>query len=96
MITIVDLKHIFVRVLFALYLILCVWVYWYGAHGLSSLLTLRRECEQLKKEIADTQRQLDVTQEEIIAWNAHSFYKEKMAREQLKMARKDEIVYCLS
>lgn len=96
MITIVDIKYFGVRVLFALQLLLCAWVYLYGMHGLISLLALRQECAQIKQEIADAKKDIASAQEEIIAWNAHSFYKEKMAREQLHMARKGEIIYCRS
>lgn len=92
MITVVDLKFIGVRVLFALQFIVCAWVYWYGTHGLGSLLALRQECQELRQEITDAKKSIESVQEEIIAWNAYSFYKEKMARE-LNMARKGEIVY---
>jgi cell division protein FtsB len=96
MITLIDFKYVSIRVLFALQLIICAWVYWCGTHGLHALLELRQECAQLKGKITDTQQQIVSAQEEIIAWNAHPFYKEKMARERLNMARKGEIIYRMS
>ncbi len=93
---VIDIKRIISRSLFVLELSICMWVYLFGMHGFYYLLALREECEHTRQKMIAKKEELQVVQEQIIAWNVHSFYKEKMAREQLQMAHKDEVIYYLS
>ena len=91
-----DLKRLSVRLLFACELLVFVWVYFYGAHGFLELTALREECALIAAQKRQKAEDIKLLQEKIIAWNVHSFEKEKLAREQLQMARKDEIIYLVS
>ncbi len=93
---VIDIKRLISRGLFGCELIIIVWVYLFGAHGFNHLVHLRNECDQMKQCKQEKQQEVDTLNEQIIAWNVHSFYKEKMAREQLQMARKGELIYYLS
>ena len=62
-------------------------IYFFGVDGLQKLCTLRDENMKLEAEVA-------TLNQEIVAWNTDSFYKEKVAREQLQMAcANDEIFF---
>jgi cell division protein FtsB len=91
-----NFKRLCGRLLFAGELLLCVWVYFYGAYGFVQLTALREECAQIAAQKQEKAACVKDLQERIIAWNVHSFEKEKLAREQLQMARKDEIIYLIS
>ena len=91
-----ELKRLTARVLFAGELLVFVWVYFYGAHGFFELSALREECTQIAAQKERKAADIKLLQDKIIAWNVHSFEKEKLAREQLQMARKDEIIYLVS
>jgi len=93
---VIDIKRLISRGLFGCELIVFVWVYLFGAHGFHHLVHLRTECEQARQDLRYKQQEVSDLQEQIISWNVHSFYKEKMAREQLQMARKGELIYYLS
>ena len=93
---VIDIKRLISRGLFCGELIIFVWIYLFGVHGFHHLVHLRTECEQVKQSAQQKQLEVDSLKEQIIAWNVHSFYKEKMAREQLQMARKGELIYYLS
>ena len=90
-----TIKHISARVLFATELLIFTWVYLYGAYGFSQLLRLREECAHITTAKKEKETSVATLQKSIAAWNAHPFEKERLAREQLQMARKDEIVYML-
>ncbi len=93
---VIDIKKLISRGLFVVELMIFVWVYLFGAHGFHHLVQLRAECEQARQDLQCKQQEVSELQEQIIAWNVHSFYKEKMAREQLQMARKGETIYYMS
>lgn len=91
-----ELKRLAARLLFATELLVFVWVYFYGAHGFLELTALREECAQIVVQKERKAADIKLLQDKVIAWNVHSFEKEKLAREQLQMARKDEIIYLIS
>jgi hypothetical protein len=62
-------------------------------HGFYHLLKLRSDCDLMQQKLVCKKTDIDMLKEQIIAWNVHSFYKEKMAREQLQMARNSELIY---
>lgn len=91
-----GLKRLAARLLFAGELLVFVWVYFYGAHGFLELTALREESTQIAMQKERKAEDIKILQDKVIAWNVHSFEKEKLAREQLQMARKDEIIYLVS
>jgi cell division protein FtsB len=74
--------------------ILCFFgMYWAGSNGLRSVWHARsmniikeQELLVLKNEVEDLKRQLH-------QWETEPFYKEKVAREQLQMARAGDMIY---
>lgn len=68
---------------------------WYsmGPHGMKALRKTKSENEVLSEEIVAIEKEIDLFTQRILALKTDDFYKEKIAREQLQMARKDEIVY---
>lgn len=93
---VIDNKRLILRTLFATELVLFIWVYFSGTHGFRCLIDIRDDCNRLKNKISCKRQEVNTLKQQILSWNAHSFYKEKMAREQLQMARKDELIYYLS
>lgn len=91
-----DFKRMCARVLFAGELLVFVWVYFCGAHGFLELTALREECALIAVHKTEKAACIKKLQDKVIAWNVHSFEKEKLAREQLQMARKEEIIYLIS
>lgn len=78
---------------FCIELCMFTWVYYYGPHGMQVLHKLVNENTVLEKEVAMTRTDIKELETKIIAWNSDPFYKEQVAREQLQMARKNEIIY---
>lgn len=69
-------------------------VYFFGVDGLQKLCMLRDENIKLEQEVATLNTEIATLEHEIVAWNTDPFYKEKVAREQLQMAREqDEILF---
>ena len=68
--------------------------YMAGKNGLQSLHKQRGIVVDLKKNITHLNDEVAHLQQEINVWQSDDFYKEKIAREQLQMARKgDELFY---
>ncbi len=65
-------------------------IYFFSVNGLPKLSLLRDENMKLDQEIKLLQSEIATLDSEIVAWNTDSFYKEKVAREQLQMAREHE------
>ncbi len=90
---VIDFKRLISRGLFVIELCIFGWVYFFGVHGFYHLLELRAECDIMQQKLVCKKDDIDMIKEQIIAWNVHSFYKEKMAREHLQMARNGELIY---
>ncbi len=93
---VIDVKRICSRVFFMAELAIFGWMYLFGVHGFNQLIHLKSEIHQIANEIEQKERDVHMLENNIIAWNVHSFCKEKMAREQLQMARKDELIYLIN
>lgn len=72
---------------------LFVYGYGWGGRGIMSLYGYKGENEQLRRQIADERQALQRLTDEVVAWKEDPFYREKYAREQLHMARPDEVIY---
>ena len=69
-------------------------IYFFGNNGIQALQQQKNVVEDLKKDIIELNKEVEQLEKEIYAWNTNDFYKEKVAREQLQMARKgDELFY---
>ncbi len=73
-----------------------VYVYLYGNNGMYALQQLHNENEQLEQNIDQLSQQVTQLEHEITVWEINDFYKEKVAREQLQMSRKDDEIYYIT
>ena len=65
-------------------------------NGLRAINALKEENRQLSMHIDVLKKELFNLEEEILLRHKYPFYKEKIAREQLHMARKNETIYYLN
>ena len=69
-------------------------IYFFGSNGIKSLQAQKKVVEDLKSDILVLDAEITQLEKEMYAWQTDDFYKEKIAREQLQMARKgDELFY---
>lgn len=66
-----------------------------GKNGIHIVQKLKHSTEQAAQRVVQLQHKIDVIEHEIELWDTHSFYKEKIAREHLHMARRGDVVYYL-
>lgn len=90
------IKRIFLRVFFGVELFVFALVYVFGPHGLYALRELENQNNTLQAEAATLKQEVQELEDKIAQWDAHPFYKEKIAREQLQMARKGDKIYYIS
>lgn len=90
------LKQKIIQLFFVIEVMVFAGVYLFGAQGIQALLRLKRDNNELDKEIKALQTEVAHLEQQIDVWNAHPFYKEKIAREQLQMARPDDQIYYLT
>lgn len=69
--------------------------YYRGAHGLRAVHELQQENSAIEQVMQQEKLEISKLEDEIIRWQSDPFYKEKLAREQLHMARKDEEIYLI-
>ena len=70
------------------------YLYVYGANGMQVLAQQREVVVELERNVIALKGDIEKLEEEMYAWQTDDFYKEKVAREQLQMARKgDELFY---
>ncbi len=67
--------------------------YYAGNQGMRSVRAIARENEQVALEIEEVTTEIAALEETIYAWQTDSFYKEKLAREELHMANANEEIY---
>lgn len=90
----VRLKKICLRLFLLLEMVLFGHLYFFGTNGIQALQDQRKAVISLKEDIVLLDGQVAQLEKEIYAWQTDDFYKEKVAREQLQMARKgDELFY---
>ena len=86
-------KRTIVRLFFVVEVMVFVGVYLFGGNGVQYLRRLKDENQNLKNEVLQIQAEVKVIEQQIASWKADDFYKEKIAREKLQMARKGDEIY---
>ena len=89
------IKKIIFRVFFGLEVLIFSFTYLFGTNGIYKLNQLKRENHNLKTENLKIKNEINEIENQIKEWSADPFYIEKVAREQLQMARKDDQIYIL-
>lgn len=86
-------KRTIVRLFFAIEIMVFVGVYLFGGNGVQHLRRLKDENQKLKNEVVHLQIETKLVEQQIASWQADDFYKEKIAREKLQMAKKGDEIY---
>jgi cell division protein FtsB len=88
------MKHIFYTVALCVQCMLFIYVFIYGNKGWLTLRVLKQEVVQGAQAVDRCTEKIVQLKSEAELWATDPFYKEKIAREELQMARKgDEIFY---
>lgn len=88
------LKKIIIRIFLISETILFSYLYFFGPHGITMLQDQHYVIHNLLGEITDGNHEIDDLKQQIYTWQTDEFFKEKVAREQLQMARKgDKLFY---
>lgn len=91
-----ELKRTILRVLFVLEIITFSWFYFFGSQGILTIMAITTQVHTIDTEIGILKRDILDLEHQIVLQNECPFYKEKIAREQLQMARTDEEIYIYS
>jgi Septum formation initiator len=86
-------KQLFVRIIFLAELCLFTYGYVWGKQGIINLYERKKVNALLLQQLAHERTVLEELSALTVAWNDDFFYKERYARENLHMGRKEDIVY---
>lgn len=87
-----NISRVICYFLYAEMIALGVFYIW-SPHGVQSVTRLVHECEEVEQQVFNVKRDIATLELEVDQWESEPFYKEKIAREQLQMARKHEVIY---
>ncbi|HRN78016.1 MAG TPA: septum formation initiator family protein [Candidatus Dependentiae bacterium] len=88
-----SVKQIILRIFFVIETVVFAWMYIFGAQGVRVLHTLDAENHELECTVQHMRDELRELDQRIITWENEPFHKEKIAREQLQMARAGDTIY---
>ncbi|MBN1549631.1 septum formation initiator family protein [Candidatus Babeliales bacterium] len=88
-----SLKQTLFRIFFGIEVVVFIFMYLCGTHGIQARRQLHIENLGLSDKIAAQRIEVAKLECEIDRWKTDSFYKEKLAREHLGLAREGDIVY---
>lgn len=86
-------KQTALRVFFMIEVTAFAGVYLFGPSGLQSMMLLEKENSELDRSIERLVAEVGQCEQKIARYKADDFYKEKIAREQLQMAREGDEVF---
>jgi cell division protein FtsB len=90
----IRFKKLFMKALLLLEMIAFGHAYLFGSNGIKVLQAQKNEVTELEYSIGHLNDEVTRLEKEIHIWQTDDFYKEKIAREQLQMARRgDELFY---
>ncbi len=88
-----KVKQTVLQSFFVLELFTIGFFYLFGAQGLPVIYGFRQENQQLEQEIVQLKVCVVALEKELNDWHHYPYYKEKIARQQLQMARADDQIY---
>lgn len=88
-------KRMIPRGLFLIEVMVFVWLYCFGSQGIRSIYAMSSENDLLEQQLMQEQQRVCTLERDVLTWQDNSFVKEKLAREQLQMARDGEEIYIL-
>lgn len=90
----IQIKKMCLKLFLILEMAIFGYMYFFGNNGIYVLQEKRKCTMNLEKNIKGLKDEIEQLEQEIYVWQTDDFYKEKIAREQLQMARKgDELFY---
>lgn len=77
---------------------LIIWsvFYYYGDQGMKQIQQMKVTNAHVQTQVVALQSDIAACQHELHQWNTFAFYKEKIARERLQMARSTDMVFYLT
>lgn len=90
------LKRRALRFFFVAEIVLFVSFYLFGSNGIQCLFELQYQQQKLDQQTRSLQQEVIHLHEQLAHWEAAPFFKEKIAREQLQMAREGDEIYYLN
>jgi cell division protein FtsB len=91
-----SIKKMLLYSFFSVEILTIVLLYIFGSHGLPALYALQAESKTIMEDIEFLQNDIASLQIQLQEWGHYSYFKEKIAREQLQMAHKDDMIYYIS
>lgn len=85
-----------IKFFFAAEIVICAALYFVGPRGKQQMAQYKQEIDALNIAKHNLEVEIGQLENELVTWENNLFFKEKIAREQLQMARKDETVYYLT
>lgn len=89
-------KRFLLRLFFVVEIILFMIVYFFGTQGLNVVLKMNQENARISSENRQIEEEVEALKKTVSLWKTDPFYKEKIAREQLHMARPGDEIYFLN
>jgi cell division protein FtsB len=87
------IKQYIFQVFFLSEVLLILLVYIFGRYGLPALWSLKKENKLISQEIAHLSQEVARLENKCKEWQDYPFYKEKIAREHLQMARDGDYIF---
>jgi len=88
-------KRFLLRFFLGCEVIFFICVHFFGGQGLLVFMKLKKENRQLAFEITVLESEIKELEKTVLAFKTNPFYKEKIAREVLRMGKKGEQVYII-
>lgn len=88
-----HIKKTLFRMVWALQIVGWAGYYVFGENGLYAMRAIAKENDEVLHHIDQIKQDIKNIEQEIIAWQTDLFYVEKVAREQLQMAKEGEELY---
>jgi cell division protein FtsB len=89
-------KHSGARIFLIIECIIFFGMYGFGSNGITAIVAIKNDMQHLNCEVAQLKTEIAQLQSTLVLQQKHPFFQEKIAREQLQMARDTEEIYLLS
>lgn len=89
-------KKIVVQLILSVELVTWSAWYYYGQKGIAAISAMKGNNAVFEQRLNDLRTKIAIHEHEIDQWDLSTFYKEKIAREQLQMARHNDIIFYLT
>jgi cell division protein FtsB len=70
--------------------------YFFGTNGIMSLMHMKKDIASVDQQVLELKNDITHLQSTIVLQKKHPFFQEKIAREQLQMARAEDEIYLIS